>query len=180
MQTNKFNCKVIGPCSNESAVVRPSYTTNPFAVKVAIFFVKYKRWESFYVWWSFKNFCFDSASNKEKLWVGTKAHSCDFISEVEMSHNYFSLHVYDQTEAFFVDWDECFTVRRETKQCDIASVLKGQSLGYVSCQIEQVNFIANWREKDLICWLDICFWLLFCEQKITSGICNTTKIRKLS
>lgn len=83
--------------------MRPSNTTDSLRMEVTVLLVEHKRGKSFNVGGRLEYFCFEATGDKEEFGVGGEGHCSDFIPEIEVRHNYFTLHIDDETESVSVN-----------------------------------------------------------------------------
>ena len=118
-------------------------------------------------------------SYEEKLIVGRERDCGDSISEVEMSKNDSFDHVDNQSKPIHINADQSSPIRRKDKPGDIASVLKGQGRRHICRQIEQINFVADWTEQELIDLVGIIWRSFLSENQVTASEYNTTEVLEL-
>ena len=81
--------------------------------------------------------------NKKELIVRWESYGCHGISEVKVRQNHPFDHIDDQSEAIYVDTDQCATIWGQDKPSDIASALERQSSCNICRQVEHVYLVAH-------------------------------------
>ena len=140
VKTHKFNCQIIAPCNEKSAIIAPTYSCNIRTVQISIFFIKYHWLESFWLnRWSLKNLHFFSDSNSNKFRICRKRNCWNRTFEIKSSNNHLLLIIYNQCISIYINWNENFILITQNNFINLTSILKRKCFWNISTKYKSVK-----------------------------------------
>ena len=116
-------------------------------MQIAVLFVQYERRECLVIYRrALEYLALSVGRHKKELVIRWEGDGCHGLSEVKVRQNDSFDHIDDQSEAIYVDTDQCAAIGGQDKPSDIASVLERQRSCNICSQVEHVYLIANWTQ----------------------------------